>query len=451
LTGEIGPGTLGASVGGRYDPAILGLPGAEGGGRATFGASAGVLASDEVGLGLEVVGRPALVPAAISGAGVPVELMASTRYRNPIGGFLVAGGAVGLTDAVAVPTFRLFVGGGFAHEKPPRPLDFDPIGPLHSADQCPLDRETVNGWRDDDGCPDQLGALLVDVRYEGQPVEATAQITGPDGQRTESVGARGLSIDAVPGTQWSITASDGCLVGAGSALVAETATPLRIDLLPRFESHVAIEAVGPDGAPVPGATASWTSEKPACVPQTPVFAAENGRIRQDVGSGLKHVLLVTAPGYTVVETPLSLAVGEERALRIELRPTKIKLESDQIVILEKVQFDTGRASIKKESFGLLDEVAATILAHPEIGRVEVAGHTDNQGSDTSNLRLSQDRAASVRQYLLGKGVAEGVLIAKGYGEAVPIDTNRTEPGRERNRRVEFKLIDHARAKEGGTP
>ncbi len=451
LTAELGPGTLGASVGGCFDPVIEGLPGATGGGRATFGVSAGVLTSEQAGLGLEVVGRPALRSASIGGAGMPVELLASGRYRTSIGGFLVVGGAVGLTDAVGVPAFRVFVGGGYGREKPPRLLDFDPIGPLKASDRCPLEIETPNGWRDDDGCPDHLGALLLDVRSGGRAVAATVRITGPDGTRTGPVGVGGLSIDALPGSQWSVTATEGCLTGEASVLAAETATPIRIDLLPRFDATIAIEAVGPDGLPIGGAVASWTSPTPECVPGAPVSSGETGRIQQGIGSGLPHVLQVSAPGYTTVDTPLTLPPGEERALRITLRPTKVKLEIHQIVILEKVQFDTGKTTIRSESFELLDEVASTVLGNPGLGRVEVAGHTDNQGSDAVNLKLSQGRAESVRRYLIGKGVVENILLAKGYGEAVPLDTNATAAGRVQNRRVEFLLIDHAPAGQGGTP
>ena len=123
-----------------------------------------------------------------------------------------------------------------------------------------------------------------------------------------------------------------------------------------------------------------------------------------------------------------------------LSPAKAK-EQKQIKILEKVQFEFGKAVIKPDSFDLLNQVAAVIVTNPDVGRVEVAGHTDNKGSDEFNQTLSEDRANSVREYLVAHGVAAERLISKGYGETRPLDTNKTEAGREVNRRVEFNLID----------
>jgi len=84
-----------------------------------------------------------------------------------------------------------------------------------------------------------------------------------------------------------------------------------------------------------------------------------------------------------------------------------------------VFFDTGKATIQKKSFDLLNQVAMVILANPQILKVEVAGHTDDVGDDDDNMKLSQARAESVVTYLKGRGVAEGRMKAKGYGETVP--------------------------------
>ncbi|MCB1733535.1 MAG: OmpA family protein, partial [Halieaceae bacterium] len=72
-------------------------------------------------------------------------------------------------------------------------------------------------------------------------------------------------------------------------------------------------------------------------------------------------------------------------------------------------------------------------------QVEVQGHTDDRGDDTSNLRLSQRRAEAVVEYLVNNGVDAGRLTARGYGELVPIEPNETKQGRAENRRVEFKI------------
>ena len=113
----------------------------------------------------------------------------------------------------------------------------------------------------------------------------------------------------------------------------------------------------------------------------------------------------------------------------------------EIELLEKVRFEPGKAIIKPESYRLLDDVATVILTTPDIGRIEIEGHTDSQGSEAYNLRLSQQRADAVRDYLVRQSVPTEQLLSKGFGETLPIDTNKTPNGREANRRVKFTRID----------
>jgi outer membrane protein OmpA-like peptidoglycan-associated protein len=110
----------------------------------------------------------------------------------------------------------------------------------------------------------------------------------------------------------------------------------------------------------------------------------------------------------------------------------------KIEIKQTVYFDTNKAKIKKVSFALLDEVAEALEDNPKI-KIEVQGHTDSQGNDKFNLKLSQSRANSVRAYLIKAGVAPDRMTAKGYGENVMIADNRTAEGRAQNRRVEFVI------------
>jgi outer membrane protein OmpA-like peptidoglycan-associated protein len=123
-------------------------------------------------------------------------------------------------------------------------------------------------------------------------------------------------------------------------------------------------------------------------------------------------------------------------------PKKFKLiviKRDKIEIKQQVQFDTGRASIKPVSAKLLAEVGEAIR-DSNLSRVTVEGHTDDVGDDDSNMRLSQDRANSVRAWLIEKErVDPTILEAIGYGETQPIASNRTKAGKAQNRRVEFKV------------
>lgn len=103
-----------------------------------------------------------------------------------------------------------------------------------------------------------------------------------------------------------------------------------------------------------------------------------------------------------------------------------------------IRFATGKADIDTLSYGLLDRLVRTLQSCPD-ARVEIAGHTDAQGSDTANQALSQQRAGSVLAYVQNAGVPASRLSAVGYGEASPIADNDTEEGRARNRRIEFTV------------
>ncbi len=116
-----------------------------------------------------------------------------------------------------------------------------------------------------------------------------------------------------------------------------------------------------------------------------------------------------------------------------------KLTKEKIVIIQRIEFDVDDDVILSEWKPVLDEVARVILEHDEIAVVTVGGHTDNTFTAAHNLQLSKRRAKAVRKYLIQMGVASGRLKAKGFGLTQPIDDNSTEEGRQRNRRVEFKV------------
>ena len=106
--------------------------------------------------------------------------------------------------------------------------------------------------------------------------------------------------------------------------------------------------------------------------------------------------------------------------------------------MQGIQFENGKAVIKKVSFPLLDKIAATFIENTNF-IIEVQGHTDNVGKASYNLKLSDDRANSVMKYLVKAGVPQERMSAKGYGMEVPIADNKTKAGRAQNRRVEFAI------------
>src|SRR6185436_17856053 len=113
--------------------------------------------------------------------------------------------------------------------------------------------------------------------------------------------------------------------------------------------------------------------------------------------------------------------------------------STEIEILKQIQFDTGKASIKQSSYPICDEIVKLLKANPDIKHMTIDGHTDNRGALDMNNKLSQDRADSVMKYLTSHGIDESRLEAHGFGPSKPIDSNETDAGRQKNRRVEFHI------------
>ena len=117
----------------------------------------------------------------------------------------------------------------------------------------------------------------------------------------------------------------------------------------------------------------------------------------------------------------------------------VPVEVGQVVRINNIFFDFGKSTLKPESFSELNRVVDFLNSNPTVN-IELSGHTDNIGSVVVNLKLSDDRAKSVVEYLTSKGITASRLTAKGYGETKPVATNDTEEGRAMNRRVEFEIL-----------
>ena len=132
-----------------------------------------------------------------------------------------------------------------------------------------------------------------------------------------------------------------------------------------------------------------------------------------------------------------LYIAEREAMSQAIVATDLIARINQAgFIALQINFDTGNAVIKADSFPQLDQVAAALKQAPALA-IEVGGHTDNVGAPASNQTLSEARAKAVMKYLTDKGTAPARLTAKGYGQTKPIADNRTEAGRATNRRVEL--------------
>lgn len=117
----------------------------------------------------------------------------------------------------------------------------------------------------------------------------------------------------------------------------------------------------------------------------------------------------------------------------------IEYEPARSYTLDNVHFDFGKATLRPESYKELNELAE-YLKWRDNEKAEIAGHTDNVGRDADNLKLSQQRAETVRNYIIKKGIKADRISAKGYGATQPVAENDTDEGRQKNRRTEVRFL-----------
>lgn len=152
-----------------------------------------------------------------------------------------------------------------------------------------------------------------------------------------------------------------------------------------------------------------------------------------------------APGYrsAVFEFGRPPTVGTTQWVYVELVPEageeRVVVTRTEIVIRDRVNFQSGSDRLTKDSLPILDSIAAVLVERPDVQKVIISGHTDNAGRPAANLKLSLRRAEAVRLHLIKKGVAAERLEAIGYGEERPIADNTTAAGKAENRRVELRI------------
>ncbi len=118
----------------------------------------------------------------------------------------------------------------------------------------------------------------------------------------------------------------------------------------------------------------------------------------------------------------------------------VQVVQSQIVIADQINFDLDSANLTPSSSPILDRIAELMVAHPEIQKIRIEGHTDESGSDARNMGLSRRRADAVRTYLVAKGVERSRMETVGLGRTRPLDAAGTPEAMARNRRVEFHIV-----------
>ncbi|WP_437483381.1 OmpA family protein [Sorangium sp. So ce1014] len=370
----------------------------------TLGGGVGFLAADgRLQVGPEL--STAMVLEDISDRSINAELLLDARYRFLP--FLEAGIGVGpgLTSGIGTPDLRFVAMAAFTPEQPP---DTDRDGVSDPEDACPKvpgarsddprkhgcppppDRDKDGIVDADDACPLVPGVPSDDPRKNGCPP--------PPDRDDDGIADADDACPLVPGVPSDDPRKNGCPPDRD-----EDGVPDSEDACPEVKGFRSKDPAK-NGCPRDTDGDLFRDDDDAC-PREKGFADPDPE---------KHGC-----------------------------PKAVRVTDKNVVILQQVQFDTNRATIKPVSDPLLDEVAQVLEEHPEIVLIEIQGHTDDRGTDGHNKALSQNRANSVMAALVRRGIDSTRLTAQGYGREQPLDNNATEAGRQRNRRVQFNIIKKA--------
>ena len=270
----------------------------------------------------------------------------------------------------------------------------------------------------------------------GKPVRGAKVLF--DGGEIGTTGAGGtFSLDdAAPGTVSFDVEASGFADLAAADLTLRAGSQDRLVTLDYVPAPIEITVTDKEGTPV---LAQVQFSGPSDVEPLTTTAAGVGTTALRPGS---WTILASATDLGVKATQVKLVPSlEVTKVTIALDAAKVKVTSEQVVIEEKVPFDFEKATLRSSADSLLDEVASTLIANPQVVRVEVQGHTDNIGSGSFNLQLSDRRARAVYDALVERGVPPERLVSRGYGATRPITTNDTDAGRADNRRVQFQILE----------
>ena len=170
------------------------------------------------------------------------------------------------------------------------------------------------------------------------------------------------------------------------------------------------------------------------------LSQEDGKFSLRLPAGDKYDIFILGFKDSISNITLNIpALGPNQSYKIA---QKVDLfhQPAKTFVLDDVNFETGKADLKVESFPVLDELVA-YLNRKDDEKIEIGGHTDNVGKPTANILLSMERAKSVMAYVITKGIDPSRLTAKGYGSSVPVASNVTAAGKAMNRRTEVKILE----------
>lgn len=356
----------------------------------TFVASAGIrLLERKLLLGPEIYGSTVVSDSgdgAFARRTTPVEVLAQGKYDVDDEWRVGAGFAPGLTRGFGTPQFRVVAS-----------VEWFPKPDQKKAPPKPADTDGDGITDDVDACPDVPGVRSEDPKKHGCPLPADKDgdgILDPDDACPDEAGVK--SDDP---------AKNGC------PLPPDTDGDGIIDEKDACPNEAGVESDDPEkhGCPAP---------------------------KDRDGDGIMN------PEDACPDDP---GVASEDPKKNGC--PKAKIVGKKIEILERVEFDTGKATIRDTSTGVLEAVLKILKDNPGIKKLSIEGHTDNRGNRGYNRALSRRRAAAVVKWLVDRGIERGRLTSQGFGPDKPIDNNDTAEGRQNNRRVEFNIVENEGATE----
>jgi outer membrane protein OmpA-like peptidoglycan-associated protein len=164
----------------------------------------------------------------------------------------------------------------------------------------------------------------------------------------------------------------------------------------------------------------------------------DGTYRVRLPAKKSYIIDLRASGFLSDMKQINIP-GSYTAESYKLDAVLIKVKVGKKVVLNNILFQTGKSILTSSSYTELDRLLGILNDNPQM-KIEISGHTDNTGSLQLNLKLSEDRAKAVVEYLVQKGIDRTRLEYKGFGPQQPIAENTTADGRSKNRRVEFKIL-----------
>ena len=389
----------------------------------------GFALSEVSGISLDLAGQLNYSNPLSNGASNPLEGILGGWYRVADDWVLRGGVGTGLSGGIGSPDARVIVSFGY---EPPRVKDTDKDGLRDDVDACPEVAEDFDNYKDDDGCPDPKTQLTLRFEdEEGVRIDLVAAMLDGDGGPYETGANQPLEVH--PGTYMLQAAATGFDPIEVNIAVPEVEQHEVVQQLRFTRGVLEVRVVDPEGKPL-DATLRVDRGRPAAV---------RLGTRSDPSIGGDPDVSEQADGYLPQSQPATVAAGETTVVTFTMMPARATVTKEKIEIADKVYFETAKAAIKPESFGLLDDVASILVANPEITKIRIEGHTDSRGNADYNRKLSDARAASVRQYLIDKGVEAGRLESIGYGEDKPVDTANNAAAWEKNRRVDFFVVERS--------